>query len=62
MVKNPPANAVGARDKGWISGSGRSSGAGNDNQLQYSWLGKRIPRAEEPGGLPSTRSKRVRHD
>ena len=35
MVKNLPANA---RDKGSISGSGRSPGEGNGNLLQYSCL------------------------
>ena len=32
MVKNPPANAG---DQGLITGSGRSSGGGNDNPIQY---------------------------
>ena len=35
LVKSPPANA---RDMGLILGSGRSSGGGNDNPLQYSYL------------------------
>ena len=35
-VKNPPANAG---DWGLIPGSGRSSGEGNGNPLQYSCLG-----------------------
>ena len=35
VVKNPPANAG---DAGSIPGSGRSSGEGNDNPLQYSCL------------------------
>ena len=35
MVKNPPANAG---EKGSIPGSGRSSGEGNGNPLQYSGL------------------------
>jgi len=35
IVKNPPANAG---DTGSISGSGRSSGEGNGNPLQYSCL------------------------
>ena len=38
LVKNPPANAGDARDVGLISGSGRSSGVGNGNPLQYSCL------------------------
>ena len=38
MVKNPPASAGDARDSGSIPGSGRSSGEGNGNPLQYSCL------------------------
>ena len=38
MVKNLPANAGGARDVGSVPGSGRSSGGGNGNPLQYSCL------------------------
>ena len=38
VVKNPPANAGDARDKGLIPGSGRSPGGGNGNPLQYSCL------------------------
>ena len=38
VVKNPPANAGDARDKGSISGLGRSPGVGNGNPLQYSSL------------------------
>ena len=40
-VKNPPANA---RDLGLIPGSGRSSGEGNGNPLQYSCLGNPMDR------------------
>ena len=36
LVKNLPANAG---DVGSISGSGRSTGEGNGNPLQYSCLG-----------------------
>ena len=35
VLKNPPANAG---DAGLIPGSGRSSGEGNGNPLQYSCL------------------------
>ena len=35
MVKDPPANAGDVRDTGSILGSGRSSGGGNGNPLQY---------------------------
>ena len=38
MVKNLPANAGDIRDSGSIPGSGRSSGEGNGNPLQYSCL------------------------
>ena len=38
IVKNLPANAGDARDKGWIPGSGRSPGEGKGNPLQYSCL------------------------
>ena len=57
MVKNPPANAG---DAGLIPESGRSSGEGNGNALQYSCLEN--PWTEEPGGLQSTGSQSVRHD
>ena len=56
-LKNPLANA---RDTGLITGSGRSLGAGNGNPLQYSC--RKIPRTEEPGGLQSVGSQRVRHN
>ena len=38
VVKNPPASAGDVRDTGSIPGSGRCSGEGNDNPLQYSCL------------------------
>ena len=38
MVKNPPANTEDARDIGSIPGSGRSSGGGNGNLLQDSYM------------------------
>ena len=41
MVKNPPGNAG---DTGWIPGSGRLSGEGNGNPLQYSSLGNLMDR------------------
>ena len=44
MVKNLPANASDARDRGLISGSGRSPGVGNSNSLQYSCLENSINR------------------
>ena len=38
VVKNLPANAGDIRELGSILGSGRSSGEGNGNPLQYSCL------------------------
>ena len=38
VVKNPPANAGDIRDVGTIPESGRSTGEGNSNPLQYSCL------------------------
>ena len=46
VVKNLSANAG---DVGYIPGSGRSPGVGNDSPLQYfAW---KIPWTEEPGRL-----------
>ena len=47
-VKNLPANAENINS---IPGSGRSTGEGNGNTLQYSGLEN--PRTEEPGVLQS---------
>ena len=60
MVKNPCANARHAGDVDLISGLGRSPGGGNGNSLQCSCLDN--PVTEEPGGLQSMESQRVRHD
>ena len=38
MVKNPPTNAGDLRDVGSIPESGRSTGGGHGNSLQYSCL------------------------
>ena len=38
MVKNLPANTGDEKDAGLILGSGRSSGGGHGNPLQYSCL------------------------
>ena len=58
MVKNPPAMRG---DLGLIPGLGRSHGVGNGNPLQV-FLPGESPWTEEPGGLQSTGSQRVRHD
>ena len=44
QVKNLPANAEDARDMGLTPGSGRSTGGGNGNPLQYSCLGNPMDR------------------
>ena len=38
VLKDPPAKAGDVRDVGLIPGSGRSSGGGHGNLLQYSCL------------------------
>ena len=38
VVKNPPANSRDLRDMGSVPALGRSSGEGNGNPLQYSYL------------------------
>ena len=57
MVKTPPANAG---DEALISGSGRTPGEGT--ATHSSILAWKIPWTEEPGGLQSIGSQRVRHD
>ena len=59
VIKNPPASARDIRDARLIPGSGWSPGEGNGNPFQYSCLENPI---EEPGSLPSTGSRRVRHN
>ena len=44
VVKNSPAKAGDTRDAGSILGSGRASGEGNGNLLQYSCLGNLLDR------------------
>ena len=60
VVKNPPANAGYRRDSGLIPGSGRSPGGEHGNHSTI--LAWRIPWTDEPGGLQSMGSQRVRHD
>ena len=60
VVKNPPANARDTRDMGSVSGSGRTSGGGHGDPLQYSCLENPMDR----GAWRATvhRVARVRHD
>ena len=57
VIKNLPASAG---DMCLIPRLGSYPGEGNGNSLQYSCLGH--PWTEEPGGLQSMGSQRVRHD
>ena len=57
MAKNLLANAGGM---GSIPGLGRFPREGNGNRSSI--LAWRVPWTEEPGGLQSMRSHRVRHD
>ena len=59
VVKNLPVNAGDVRDMDSIPGSGRSSGEGHGNPFQF--LPGDSPWTEEPGGLQSIRSLRVRY-
>ena len=54
------ASAYNVGDPGLIPGSGRSSGEGNGNPLQYSC--QENPMDGEPGRLQSMGLQRVRHD
>ena len=60
MIKNLPVNAEDIRDVGSVPRLGRSPGGGNENPLQYSCLEN--PMDEEPGGVKSMSSQRVRHN
>ena len=60
VVKNSPANAGDTRHAGSIPGLGRCPGGGN--ATHSSILAQRIPWTEEPGGLQSIGSQRVRPD
>ena len=59
VVKNLLANSGDIRSAGSIPGLGRSPGKGHGNPLQYSCLEDK--RTEEPRGLQSVGSQRVRH-
>ena len=64
--KEPPANAGDVRDVGSIPGSGKSSGGGNGNPLQYSYLEDRMDRGtgratEHRAAKSQIRLKRAQH-
>ena len=60
VVKNPADNAGDIRNAGSVPGSERSPGGGH--ATHSSVLAWRIPWTEEPGGLQSIETHRVRHN
>ena len=56
-VKNPPA-----MQETWVRSLGQEDPLEKEMAIHSSILTWRIPWTEEPGGLQSTRSQRVRHD
>ena len=56
-VKNPPANAGDAEDRGFIPGSGRAPGVGNGTYSSI--LAWEMPWTEVPGGLPFMESRKL---
>ena len=59
MLKNPPANTG---DRSLISGSGREDPLEKEMATHSSTLAWEIPWTEEPGGLQSMWSQRVKYD
>ena len=60
MVKNPTVNPGDIRDMGFLS---QEDPLGKEGMVTpYSILAQRIPGREEPGGLQSIGSQRVRQD
>ena len=60
VVTNLPGNARDMRDMGLIPGLGRAPGEGNGSHCSI--LAWKIVWTEEPGGLQSVCSQRVRHN
>ena len=64
VVRNPPANAEGARDAGMIPGMqvwslGWEDSLNKEMATHSGILAWKTPWAEEPGGLQTMRSQRV---
>ena len=59
-VKNLPA--MQELQEVWVRSLGQEDPLEEEMAAHSSVLAWRIPWAEEPGGLPSTESQRVRHD
>ena len=58
-VKNLPANAEEVRDTGSIPGSGRSSGGGRSNPLQYPCLENPMDRGAWQATVPSVAQSQI---
>ena len=61
MVKDPPANAGDATQKRQVQSLGREDCLEKERATHSSVLASRCPWTEEPGGLQSMGSQRVRH-
>ena len=59
VVKNAPAKAGDARDKGSVPGLGRSPGEGNGNPLQYSCLEYSMDRGVWQATVPGVTKSRT---
>ena len=57
LVKNPPA-----KPENWVRSLGREGPLEEGMATHSSILAWRVPGTEDPGGLQSTGSQRVRHD
>ena len=57
MGKNLPA-----MQETWVQSLGQEDSLEEEMAIYYSILAYKIPWTEEPGGLQSTGSQRVRHD
>ena len=60
VVKNPPASA--GDIKAWVPSLGQEDPLEEGMATHSSMLAWRIPWTEEPGGLQSLGTQRVRHD
>ena len=60
MVKNPPANAGDARDM--VQSLEWEDPLEEEMEIHSSIVAREIPWTEEPGGLQSVGSQRVKHD
>ena len=60
MIKNPPV--MQETQETWVQALGQEDPLEEGMAIHSRILAWRIPRTEEPGGLQSTGSQRVRHD